>query len=144
LDAGALFVFQSSQQQQSLEDIEKRRNKNLPRLACLLAAVNSRGTPKPTLMGGGGGGGRGVKSVAPALSRLTALLLQKRSCASSTASTTTTTGGSKSTSHVAPPPLVVVSEETTQNSNISIYRPGKVYWLKTFNTYPVFYQSGYG
>jgi hypothetical protein len=30
----------SQQQQQSLEDIEKRRNKNLPRLACLLAGCS--------------------------------------------------------------------------------------------------------
>jgi len=106
----------SQQQQQSLEGIEKRRNKDLRRLACLLAAVNSREIHKPTLMGGGGGG---VKSVAPALSRLTALLLQKRSCASSTA-TTTTSGGSRSTSPVAPPPLVVVSEETHTFSYINI------------------------
>jgi len=70
--------------------------------------VNSREIHKPTLMGGGG-----VKTVAPALSRLTDLLLQKRSCASSTANNTTTTrGGSRSTSPVAPPSLVVVSEET--------------------------------
>jgi hypothetical protein len=41
LEVGALFFFQSSQQQQqSLEDIEKRRNKNLPRLACLLAGCS--------------------------------------------------------------------------------------------------------
>jgi hypothetical protein len=34
VETGAFFFFQSSQQQQqSLEDIEKRRNKNLPRLA---------------------------------------------------------------------------------------------------------------
>jgi hypothetical protein len=35
------------QQQQSLQDIEKRRNKNFPRLACLLAAENpeTMGTP---------------------------------------------------------------------------------------------------
>jgi hypothetical protein len=32
-----------------LEDIEKKRNKNLPRLACLLAVVYSRKIHKPTL-----------------------------------------------------------------------------------------------
>jgi hypothetical protein len=40
VETGAFFFFQSSQQQQqSLKDIEKRRNKNLPRLACLLACL---------------------------------------------------------------------------------------------------------
>lgn len=71
--------------------------------------------------------------MAPALSRLTALLLQKRSCASSTATTTTSGGGgstpggggSRSTSHVAPPPLVVVLQSAQQQKQGGSFNGGE-------------------